>query len=94
MTDAASMASRHPRRSDRRRRLLTLARSLGNGAVSVVTTLIGLAALTFFIGHLLPLDPVIGNAAAQRAAYVRYLLRRLEAPRLFVEEAERARRAA
>ena len=28
---------------------------------------------------------------AQRAAYVRYLLRRLEAPRAFVEEAERAR---
>ena len=35
-----------------------------------------------------------GDADAQRAAYVRYLLRRLEAPRTFVEEAERARRAA
>ncbi|MGZ8438325.1 MAG: HipA family kinase [Candidatus Limnocylindrales bacterium] len=42
----------------------------------------------------LPADPTIGNATAQRAAYVRYLLRRLEAPRAFVEEAERARTAA
>jgi hypothetical protein len=42
----------------------------------------------------LPLDPAGGNAADQRSAYVRYLLRRLEAPRTFVEEAERARRAA
>lgn len=42
----------------------------------------------------LPDDPVAGDAAAQRAAYVRYLLRRLEPPRAFVEEAERARAAA
>jgi len=42
----------------------------------------------------LPDDPVVGGADEQRAAYVRYLLRRLEAPRSFVEEAERARRAA
>jgi hypothetical protein len=42
----------------------------------------------------LPADPSIGHAGAQRAAYVRYVLRRLEAPRTFVEEAERARRAA
>jgi hypothetical protein len=42
----------------------------------------------------LPDDPVAGDAGAQRAAYVRYLLRRLEAPRTFVEEAERARSAA
>ena len=42
----------------------------------------------------LPVDPVVGDAAAQRAAYVRYLLRRLESPRAFVEEAERARSAA
>lgn len=41
----------------------------------------------------LPRDPVIGDAAAQRAAYVRYLLRRLEAPRPFVEDADRARAA-
>ena len=41
-----------------------------------------------------PDDPVIGDAASQRAAYVRYLIRRLEAPRSFVEEAERARTAA
>jgi hypothetical protein len=42
----------------------------------------------------LPNDPRAGGADAQRAAYVRYLLRRLERPRAFVEEAERARRAA
>lgn len=41
----------------------------------------------------LPVDRSVGDAAAQRAAYVRYLLRRLETPRTFVEEAERARRA-
>jgi hypothetical protein len=42
----------------------------------------------------LPIDPSIGDADAQRAAYVRYLLHRLATPRSFVEEAERARRAA
>jgi HipA-like protein len=42
----------------------------------------------------MPADPVMGGANDQRAAYVRYLLRRLETPRFFVEEAERARRAA
>ena len=42
----------------------------------------------------LPETPAIGGADEQRAAYVGYLLRRLEAPREFVEEAERARVAA
>jgi hypothetical protein len=42
----------------------------------------------------LPLDPVAGDAEAQRRAYVRYLAIRLEAPRLFVQEAERVQRAA
>ena len=42
----------------------------------------------------LPDDPVVGAADAQRRAYVRYLTRRLQAPRSFVEEAERARTAA
>jgi hypothetical protein len=37
----------------------------------------------------LPRDQVIGGPAAQRRAYVAYLLRRLEAPRPFVEEAAR-----
>jgi hypothetical protein len=36
-------------------------------------------------------DPVIGDAAAQRTAYVRYLARRLEAPRPFVDAADLAR---
>ena len=39
-------------------------------------------------------DRTIGDAAAQRAAYVRYLNLRLESPRPFVEEADRARAAA
>ena len=42
----------------------------------------------------LPIDRTAGDAAAQRDAYVRYLTRRLEAPRAFVGEAERARVAA
>jgi hypothetical protein len=36
-------------------------------------------------------DPVIGDADAQRRAYVRYLSRRLESPRPFVEAADLAR---
>ena len=42
----------------------------------------------------LPDDRTIGDADAQRRGYVRYLTHRLEAPRAFVEEAERARTAA
>ncbi len=42
----------------------------------------------------LPETAAIGGAAEQRAAYIDYLLRRLETPRAFVEEAERARAAA
>ena len=42
----------------------------------------------------LPDDPTAGDADGQRAAYVRYLDRRLAGRRPFVEEAERARRAA
>jgi hypothetical protein len=42
----------------------------------------------------LPDDRAVGDADAQREAYVRYLTRRLEAPRAFVEEAERVRVAA
>jgi hypothetical protein len=45
-------------------------------------------------GEWLPDDPTIGDAAAQRIAYVRYLDRRLAARHRFVEEADRARRAA
>jgi hypothetical protein len=41
----------------------------------------------------LPDDPLIGDADAQRRAYVRYLTLRLAGPRAFVEEAERARAA-
>jgi hypothetical protein len=39
-------------------------------------------------------DPVAGDADGQRRRYVSYLTRRLEAPRPFVEDAERARAAA
>jgi hypothetical protein len=40
----------------------------------------------------LPPDRVAGDAAAQRAAYIRYLTRRLAARDTFTQEAERARR--
>jgi hypothetical protein len=39
-------------------------------------------------------DSAVGDAAAQRRAYVDYLLTRLDARRAFVEEADRARAAA
>ena len=42
----------------------------------------------------LPDDGLAGDAGAQRAAYRRYLGLRLDAPRPFTQEAERARRAA
>ncbi len=42
----------------------------------------------------LPDDSAVGDATAQRRAYVRYLTLRLDAPRGFVGEAERARTAA
>jgi hypothetical protein len=42
----------------------------------------------------LPDDPLTGDADGQRAAYVRYLERRLAVRQGFVEEADRARRAA
>jgi hypothetical protein len=42
----------------------------------------------------LPDDPNAGDADGQRAAYARYLERRLAGRQRFVEEAERARRAA
>lgn len=42
----------------------------------------------------LPDDERVGDAAGQRRAYVTYLERRLAGRRAFVEEAERARRAA
>ena len=45
-------------------------------------------------GEWLPDDPTVGDADAQRAAYVRYLDRRLATRHRFVEEADRARRAA
>ena len=38
-------------------------------------------------------DPLIGGADAQRRAYVSYLAKRLETPRPFVEDADRARAA-
>ena len=69
MADALSGTA--PTLSDRRwvRRLAGLARTLG----SVAVTILGLLALTFFIGRMLPLDPVLavlGDDASQ-AAYDR-----------------------
>ncbi|WP_312239580.1 ABC transporter permease [Pantoea sp.] len=47
-----------------------LLRRLARGILSIACTLLGLAALTFFIGRLLPIDPVvaiIGDNASQEA---------------------------
>ncbi|MHC9060559.1 ABC transporter permease [Pantoea sp. y20] len=47
-----------------------LLRRLSKGVISIGCTLLGLAALTFFIGRLLPIDPVvaiIGDNASQEA---------------------------
>jgi HipA-like kinase len=57
--------------------------------VDLVTDLVGALPDTW-----LPDDPIGGDAAAQRAAYVRYLGQRLDSPRGFVQEADRVRRAA
>lgn len=68
---AEALTSTAPAQSGRRwfRRLAGLARTLG----SVAVTILGLLALTFFIGRMLPLDPVLavlGDDASQ-AAYDR-----------------------
>lgn len=47
-----------------------LVKRLAKGILSILCTLLGLAALTFFIGRLLPIDPVvaiIGDNASQEA---------------------------
>ena len=47
-----------------------LVKRIGKGILSIFCTLLGLAALTFFIGRLLPIDPVvavIGDNASQEA---------------------------
>ena len=62
------------------------------------TARIGRALLSGLVDALpdawLPDDPAMGDAAAQRLGYVRYLTLRLEEPRHFVAEADRARAAA
>ncbi len=50
--------------------LWRLLRRISRGAISICCTLLGLAALTFFIGRLLPIDPVvavIGDNASHEA---------------------------
>lgn len=50
--------------------LWRLSRRFSRGLISICCTLLGLAALTFFIGRLLPIDPVvavIGDNASQEA---------------------------
>jgi peptide/nickel transport system permease protein len=59
MTEATSTVPAHHQAADARRRLLALGQAVGGTVVSVATTLLGLAALTFFIGRLLPIDPVV-----------------------------------
>jgi len=74
--------------------LLPFATRLGNAdaAMGARLTAERLAAITVLIpDQWLADDAAHGDKPAQRAAYSRYLLRRLEAPRAFAEEAERAR---
>jgi peptide/nickel transport system permease protein len=60
MTDVAAPAPRRrPAADPRRRRLWLFGKAAGRTTVSVAATLIGLAGLTFMIGRLLPLDPVV-----------------------------------
>lgn len=52
----------------RPRPLFTIARRLGGWAVSLALTFLGLTAITFFIGRVMPLDPVlaiVGDRAPQ-----------------------------
>ncbi|MCU5771436.1 ABC transporter permease [Erwiniaceae bacterium BAC15a-03b] len=58
-------------------------RALLKGTLSIFCTLLGLAALTFFIGRLLPIDPVvavIGDNAGQEAYDKMYHLLGLDQP--------------
>lgn len=64
-------------------RVAERAASLGKLLVSVAVTLLGLAALTFFIGRLLPIDPVVsvlGDNASQEAYQKMYVLLGLDKP--------------
>lgn len=73
----ASTASSSERRSDLGRRFADSAASLARLAVSVSVTVFGLLALTFFIGRLLPLDPVLailGDDASQ-ASYEKMVVK-------------------
>ncbi|HEY0208972.1 ABC transporter permease [Acerihabitans sp.] len=65
------------------RRLGEQGARLGKLLVSVCCTLLGLAALTFFIGRLLPIDPVVavlGDNASQEAYQKMYHLLGLDKP--------------
>ena len=63
-----------------------------DAALSATLTRDAIGAITAAIpGEWLVDAATRGDAAAQRAAYARYLVRRLEAPRAFAEEAARAR---
>jgi peptide/nickel transport system permease protein len=55
----ATPAAPHPAVGYQRKRMLLRGRALLRMLLSVCITLLGLAALTFFIGRMLPLDPVI-----------------------------------
>lgn len=60
-----------------------LLRRLSKGVISIGCTLLGLAALTFFIGRLLPIDPVvaiIGDNASQEAYDKMFLQLGLDQP--------------
>ncbi|EIC85657.1 ABC transporter permease [Serratia sp. M24T3] len=77
-----STAGAHPA-DPLRVRVLEQATALLKLLVSVAVTLLGLAALTFFIGRLLPIDPVVsvlGDNASQEAYQKMYHLLGLDKP--------------
>ncbi|MGK9170503.1 ABC transporter permease [Inquilinus limosus] len=83
MVDAAPIAVPRRPAAPGRKALSSWALAAGRTVLSVAVTLFGLAALTFFIGRLLPLDPVtaiLGDNASQAAYDAMYRQLGLDQP--------------
>ncbi|MGK9236456.1 ABC transporter permease [Inquilinus limosus] len=83
MVDAAPIAVPRRPAAPGRKALSSWALAVGRTLLSVAVTLFGLAALTFFIGRLLPLDPVtaiLGDNASQEAYDAMYRQLGLDQP--------------
>lgn len=83
MVDTVHVALPRPVAVPRRTLLPPWCRTAFRIGLSVLVTLFGLMALTFFIGRLLPLDPVIailGDSASQEAYDAMYTKLGLDQP--------------